>query len=151
MSLRATSVRSGRRISPLLQFRFWHFGLLVALPAIAIVDIQGYCREPKLIALASAGYAGYALLCWLLWHAIRRFESRLGSVLVVAVYAVAMGGCSWRPPSRIWSSSVFISVGSCSDCEVSREECQGAYYDADSSSGAANSTWWRNPLVFQGP
>src|SRR5271166_2192525 len=89
MSLRATSVRSGRRISPLLQFRFWHFGLLVALPAIA--DIQGYCREPKLIALASAGYAGYALLCWLLWHAIRRFESRLGSVLVVAIYAVAMG------------------------------------------------------------
>ena len=87
----ATSVQSGRRISPLLQFRFWQFGLLVALTAIAIVDIQGYCREPKLIALASAGYAGYALLCWLLWHAIRRFESRLGSVLVVAIYAVAMG------------------------------------------------------------
>jgi hypothetical protein len=76
----------------LLQFRFWQFGLLVALTAIAIVDIQGYCREPRLIALASAGYAGYALLCWLLRHAIRRFESRLGSVLVVAVYAVAMGG-----------------------------------------------------------
>ncbi|MGZ3488274.1 MAG: hypothetical protein ACXVBY_15590 [Isosphaeraceae bacterium] len=76
----------------MLQFRFWQFGLLVALTAIAIVDIQGYCREPRLIALASAGYAGYALLCWLLWHAIRRFESRLGSVLVVAVYAVAMGG-----------------------------------------------------------
>jgi len=75
-----------------LQFRFWQFGLLVALTAIAIVDIQGYCREPRLIALASAGYAGYALLCWLLRHAIRRFESRLGSVLVVAVYAVAMGG-----------------------------------------------------------
>ena len=93
MSQRATSVRSGRRISPLLQFRFWQFGLLVALTAIAIVDIQGYCRKkPRLIALASAGYAGYALLCWLLWHAIRRFESRLGSVLVVAVYAVAMGG-----------------------------------------------------------
>ncbi|MGZ3319115.1 MAG: hypothetical protein ACXU95_17725 [Isosphaeraceae bacterium] len=76
----------------MLQFRFWQFGLLVALTAIAIVDIQGYCREPRLIALASAGYAGYALLCWLLRHAIRRFESRLGSVLVVAVYAVAMGG-----------------------------------------------------------
>jgi hypothetical protein len=75
----------------LLQFRFWQFGLLVALTAIAIVDIQGYCREPRLIALASAGYVGYALLCWLLWHAIRRFESRLGSVLVVAVYAVATG------------------------------------------------------------
>ncbi len=92
MSQRATSVQSGRRISPLLQFRFWQFGLLIALTAIAIVDIQGYCREPRVIALASAGYAGYALLCRLLWHAIRRFESRLDSVLVVAVYAVAMGG-----------------------------------------------------------
>jgi len=92
MSSRALSVPSKRRISRLLQFRVWQFGLLVALTAIAIVDIRGYCREPRLIALASAGYAGYALLCWLLWHAIRRFESRLGSVLVVAVYAVAMGG-----------------------------------------------------------
>ena len=91
MSSRGLSVRSGRRISPLLQCRVWQFGLHVALTAIAIVDIQGYCREPRLIALASAGYAGYALLCWLLWHAIRRFESRPGSVLVVAVYAVAMG------------------------------------------------------------
>ncbi|MGA9922542.1 MAG: hypothetical protein WBQ29_03995 [Isosphaeraceae bacterium] len=138
----------------MLQFRFWQFGLLVALTAIAIVDIQGYCREPRLIALASAGYVGYALLCWLLWHAIRRFESWLGSVLVVAVYAVAMGGCSWRPPSRFWSSGISISVGSCSDRDVSlppvnrtrdevrsrsaivpqarlpavrQEECQGAY------------------------
>ena len=92
MSSRALPVPSGRRISPLLQFRVWQFGMLVALTAIAVVDIRSYCREPRLIALASAGYAGYALLCWLLWHAIHRFESRLGSVLVVAVYAVAMGG-----------------------------------------------------------
>jgi hypothetical protein len=93
MSPRSLSVRSGRRISPLLQFRFWHFGLLVALTAIAIVDIQGYCRkEPRLIALAAAGYAGYALSCWLLWHAFRRLERRLGPALVVAVYCIAMGG-----------------------------------------------------------
>jgi hypothetical protein len=77
----------------LLQFRVWQFGLLVALTAIAIVDIESYCRkEPRLIALASAGYAGYALLCWLLWDAIHRLEGRLGPVLVVAVYSVAMGG-----------------------------------------------------------
>ncbi len=37
MSSRALSVPSGRRISPLLQFRVWQFGLLVALTAIAIV------------------------------------------------------------------------------------------------------------------
>jgi len=110
MSQRATSVQSGRRISPLLQFRFWQFGLLVALTAIAIVDIQGYCRkEPRLIALASAGYAGYALLCWLLWHAIRRFESRLGSVLVVAVYTVAMGGAIPGGHLRVSVDGVLLS------------------------------------------
>src|SRR5271166_2462545 len=89
MSQRALSVRSGRRISPLLQFRFWQFGLLVALTA--IVDIQGYCREPRLIALASTGYVGYALLCWLLWHGLRRFERRLGPVMLVFAYVVMMG------------------------------------------------------------
>ena len=51
MSSRALSVRSGRRISPLLQFRFWQFGLLVALTAIAIVDIQGYCRAIYAVAI----------------------------------------------------------------------------------------------------
>ena len=91
MCSRTLSARAGRRISPLLQFRVWQFGLLVAFTAIAIVDIQGYCREPRLIPLASIGYAGYALLCWFLWHAIHRFESRLGPVLVVAVYAFVMG------------------------------------------------------------
>jgi len=91
MSSRALSVPSKRRISRLLQFRVWQFGLLVALTAIAIVDIQGYCREPRLIALASAGYAGYALLCWLLWHGLRRFERRLGPVILVSAYVVMMG------------------------------------------------------------
>jgi len=80
-----------RRISPLLQFRVWQFGLLVALAAIAIVDVKDYCREPRLIALALAGYAGYALLCWLLWHGLRRFAGRLGPVMLVSVYVVLMG------------------------------------------------------------
>ena len=92
MSSRTLSVQSGRRISPLLQFRFWQFGLLVAFTAIAIVDIKGYCREPRLVPLASAGYAGYAALCWLLWHAISRLENRLGSVLALGVYLFVMGG-----------------------------------------------------------
>jgi hypothetical protein len=91
MSSRALSAASGRQTSPLLQFRVWQFGLLVALTAIAIVDIQGYCREPRLIALASAGYAGYALLCWLLWHGLRRFERRLGPVMLLSAYVVVMG------------------------------------------------------------
>ena len=91
MSSRALSGPSGRRISPLLQFRVWQFGLLVALTAIAIVDIKGYCREPRLIALASAGYAGYVLLCWLLWHGLHRFERRLGPVMLVSAYVALMG------------------------------------------------------------
>ena len=37
-------------------------------------------REPALIALAAVGYAGFVLICWLCWHRLRRFESRLGSV-----------------------------------------------------------------------
>jgi len=75
----------------LLQFRVWQFGLLVALTAIAIVDILGHCREPRLIALAAAGYAAYALLCWLLWHGLHRFERRLGPVMLVSAYVVVMG------------------------------------------------------------
>ena len=92
MSASALPAPSRRRISPLLQFRVWHFGLLVAFTAIAIVDIQGYCqKETALIALAAGGYAAYALLCWLIWHAMHRFERRLGSVVLVAAYAVSMG------------------------------------------------------------
>src|SRR5271166_5348698 len=91
MSSHAFLVPSGRRISPLLQLRVWQFGLLVALTAIAIMDIKGHCREPRMIALASAGYAGYALLCWLLWHGLHRFERRLGPVILVSAYVVVMG------------------------------------------------------------
>lgn len=91
MSSRALSATSDRQTSPLLQFRVWQFGLLVAFTAIAIVDVKGYCHEPRLIALASAGYAGYALLCWLLWHGLRRFERRLGPVMLVSAYVALMG------------------------------------------------------------
>src|SRR5271166_6418445 len=91
MCSRTIRARSARQISPLLQFHVWQFGLLVALTAIAIVDVKGYCREPALIAIASAGYAGYAALCWLLWHGVRRFESRVGPVLLVSAYVAIMG------------------------------------------------------------
>jgi hypothetical protein len=92
MSSRALSATSGRQTSPLLQFRVWQFGLLVAFTAVAIVDVKGYCREPRLIALASAGYAAYALLCWLLWHGLRRFERRLGPVAYLLIEYVYRGG-----------------------------------------------------------
>jgi len=93
MSPHTLSFRTWNRTSPLLQIKLWHLGVLVALVAIAIVDIQDHGRkEPALILLASVGYAAFALICWLCWHARRRFESRLGAVQVVAVYSAAMGG-----------------------------------------------------------
>ena len=93
MSPHALSFRTRNRTSPLLQMRLWHLGVLVALVAVAIADIQDHGRrEPALIALAAAGYAGYVLICWVCWHRMRRFESRMVSVLLVAVYAVAMAG-----------------------------------------------------------
>ena len=93
MSPSTLSARTWNQTSPLLQVKLWHLAVLVALVAIAIADIQDHGRkEPALILLASVGYAVFALICWLCWHAVRRFESRLGSMLFVAVYSAAMGG-----------------------------------------------------------
>jgi hypothetical protein len=93
MSPHTLSFRAWHRTSPLLQMRLWHLAVLVALVAIAIADIQDHGRkEPALILLASVGYAAFGLSCWLCWHAARRFESRLGPVVLAAVYTSAMGG-----------------------------------------------------------
>jgi hypothetical protein len=71
----------------------WQLALLVAYVAVAIVDIQDHGRkELPLIFLASGGYAAFGLFCWLSWHALRYLQRRLGPVLLVAVYAFAMGG-----------------------------------------------------------
>jgi len=84
-------IRSALRTFPLFQFRIWHLALVVLYVAIAIVEIKDQRRsEPALIGLAAAGFAAYGLLCWLGWHAMRRVEPRLGSVVVVIVYAVTM-------------------------------------------------------------
>jgi Kef-type K+ transport system membrane component KefB len=86
------SMRPSSGISALFQFRIWNLALLVVYVAIAIVDIQDQRRqEPVLIALAAAGFAAYGLIVWLGWHYIRRWEARLGSMLVAAIYVVSMG------------------------------------------------------------
>jgi hypothetical protein len=70
----------------------WHLAVVVLYVALAIVDIQDHRRtEPFLVSLAAAGYAGYGLLCWLVWHGLDQFSTRLGRVLRVAVFAVSMG------------------------------------------------------------
>jgi hypothetical protein len=80
------------RVAPLFQFRIWHLALLVVYVAIAIVDIQALRRnEPALIALASMGYALYGLIIWLGWHCVRHLEPRLGRMLAVILFVVAMG------------------------------------------------------------
>ncbi len=75
------------------QLRVWHLGLLVLFVAVAIADIQDHGRrEPVLIALATAGYTLYGLLCLGAWRFARRFGSRLKPTALLAVYMVAMAG-----------------------------------------------------------
>jgi hypothetical protein len=84
-------VGPARSLAPFCQVRIWHLALLVLYVAIAIVDIQDHRRsEPVLIGLAAAGYAGYGLLCWIVWHSVQRFEGRLGRLLLFAVFASVM-------------------------------------------------------------
>ncbi len=93
MSPDGIPVRSPRRFTSLLQIQLWQLALVVMYVAIAIADIQDHGRkEPALILLASAGYAAFGLFCWLSWHAVRRFQPRLGTIGVAAVYTMAMGG-----------------------------------------------------------
>jgi hypothetical protein len=75
------------------QLRIWHLALLVLFAAIAIADIQDQrIPEPALIALAAGGFILYGLIGWMGWWAARRFESRLGPMLLFVLYAIAMGG-----------------------------------------------------------
>jgi hypothetical protein len=75
------------------RFKLWHMVLLVAFVAVAIADIQDNRRtEPVLIALAAAGFAAYAVLAWLGWAFARRFEQRLGRVVLIGLYLATMAG-----------------------------------------------------------
>jgi hypothetical protein len=73
--------------------KVWHLVLLVAFTAVAIVDIQDNRRfEPVLIGLAGGGFALYAILAWLGWYYARRFEARLGRVVLIGLYLTSMTG-----------------------------------------------------------
>jgi hypothetical protein len=76
---------------PRFQLRVWHLGLLVLYTAIATADLLDHTRrEPFLMALASAGFAGYAVLGWLGWCCFHKLEMRLGAVTTLLLYMVAM-------------------------------------------------------------
>jgi hypothetical protein len=92
MSLVTSIADPVSRRSSLLQLRIWNLAVLVVFVAIAIVDIQDQRpAEPALFALALAGYAALGLILWTGWHLIHRLEARLGSMVAVLVYLVAMG------------------------------------------------------------
>jgi hypothetical protein len=75
------------------QPRIWHLALLVLFVALAMADIQDHrMHEPALIALAAGGFLLYGLIGWVGWWAARRrLESRLGPMLLLILYAIAMG------------------------------------------------------------
>jgi hypothetical protein len=81
------------RVASGFQLRIWHLALLVLFVAIAIVNIQDQrLEDPRLIALAGAGFVLYWVLGWLGWRLARRFESRLGVTPVLIFYLTAMAG-----------------------------------------------------------
>src|SRR3954466_3355690 len=76
---------------PLAPLRIWHLSLLVLYAAVAIFDIRDQrMSDPVLIALASAGFAGYGVLAWLGWRHALRFEARLGRMPLLIGYLVGM-------------------------------------------------------------
>lgn len=84
---------SAPRVASGFQPRIWHLALLVLFVAIAIVNIQDQrLEDPRLIALAAAGFALYWILGWLGWRLARRFEPRLGAMPVLIIYLTAMAG-----------------------------------------------------------
>jgi hypothetical protein len=73
--------------------KLWHLVLLVAFVALAIADIQDHrLTNPVLIALAGAGFAAYAAIAWWGWRIARRFEARLGRILLIGLYLASMAG-----------------------------------------------------------
>lgn len=80
-------------VSPIFQLKVWHLALLVLFVAVAIVNIQDQrLQDPKLIAIACAGFALYGFLGWLGWRLSRRFEARIGAITLVILYLIAMAG-----------------------------------------------------------
>ena len=81
MNRSSVTLAPGTHATPRFQLRVWHLAILVLYVAIATVDIRDQTRrEPFLMALATAGFAGYALLGWLGWGRFRRLETRLGAI-----------------------------------------------------------------------
>lgn len=85
------SSRFARAASSWCQLRVWHLMVLIGYVAIAVIEIQGQgSRDPLIVGLTCAGFTVYALIGCLGWLAARRCERRLGSMLMVILYATTM-------------------------------------------------------------
>ncbi len=93
MSINPHPTPPTRQSASWYQPRIWHLALLVLFVAIAMADIQDHrVHEPALIALAAGGFLLYGLIGWMgWWVARRRLEARLGPMLLLILYAAAMG------------------------------------------------------------
>ena len=116
MSPHTLSFRTWNRTSPLLQMRLWHLGVLVALVAIAIADIQDHGRRSRPDSLAAVGLRGIRLdlLALLARRAPVREPAGLGAArrrLRRSDGRIVPGG-DHRLPAR---SSISTSAASCSD------------------------------------
>ena len=79
--------------TPSRGLRVWHLSLAVLFTAIAIVNIQDQrIRDPRLLVLVTAGFAGYAFLAWLGWREMqrRRLPERLGRVASLTLYLASL-------------------------------------------------------------
>ena len=74
------------------QLRIWHFACSsCSWRSRLSTSRTSAFGSPLLIALAAGGLVLYGLIGWIAWWAVRRFESRLGPILVFVLYSVAMG------------------------------------------------------------
>ncbi len=82
-----------RQIPEWARIRLWHFVLFVMLVAIAITDLKDQRIDDRfLLGLAVVGLIFYALIGWFGWWAVQRFQARVGPLLLIVLYCIAMSG-----------------------------------------------------------
>jgi hypothetical protein len=75
------------------RLKLWHLAVLVAFVAVAITQIQAQRRtEPVLIALAAAGFAGYALIGVGAWRVKWVVEKKYGRLEAFVLFLAFMAG-----------------------------------------------------------
>ncbi len=96
---------SAPRAASGFQLKVWQLAALPVFVAVVILNIQDQrLTDPKLIALAVAGFVLYGVLGWIGWRLIRPFEGRFGRLAVLAAYFSAMAALF------LVATGVFLSI-----------------------------------------